>query len=386
MAVFSMFNWLGARPYWLSLIFTCLLIVWMASGEAKQAEEQVEEQQESALVKVQAKRINTETIQRIINLYGRTEPNRITTVKAEVSGKLETLHAERGSTVELRQKIGTIEVNDKKQQLLQARSLLKQRDIELKGSESLAKQGYQGKVRLAEAKASRDLASAMVKQLELAVKKTQITAPYHGVLNERFVEVGDYVAIGDPIATISDIDPIIVTTSVTEKDISSIRLGQDAWVELIDKQKLKGKVRYISSLSDPASNTFKVEVELANPKHVLLGGMSARVSLPLNKVEALKVTPALLALDDTGVLGVKTLENNIVGFTPIKMIRSDDEGIWLSGFSKQAELITVGQGFVKPGDKVIVQYESELEKGKPNAESLSKLQENKVKTEQESVE
>jgi len=357
----AVFNWLGARPYWLSIIFSALLIAWMASGESQEALN-IEAKTENAptLVKVQVSKMKTEPVIRTISLYGRTEPNRVTTIKAEVSGKIEKLYAKRGKHLKSKQKIGSIEVNDKNLQLAQAKSLLKQRDIQLQGSKSLAKKGYQGKVRLAEAQASRDLASALVKQLELALTKTQINAPYQGVLNERYVEIGDYVAIGDPIARITDIDPIIVRTSVTERDISSIKLGQTAWVELINKKKLEGKVRFISSVSDPATNTFKVEVELPNPKHNLLGGLSARVNLPLREIQGLKATPAILAIDDAGILGVKTVENSIVVFTPIKLISSDDDGVWLSGFPEHSEVISVGQGFVNPGDKVQVQYEQEL--------------------------
>ena len=360
MPLFSLFNWFGARPYWLSLFFTFLLILWMATGEANDsALPSTEQESSSPLVKVQVTRMNTELVMRAITLYGRSEPNRSTVLRAEVSGKINKLHAKRGSTVEAGQKIGHLEFNDKKLQLVQAKSLLRQKEIEYKGSKSLAKKGYQGKVRLAEAEASRDLAKALVSQLELALKKTLITAPYHGVLNERFVELGDYVGIGDPIATITDIDPIVVRTNVTERDVSKLALGQVALVAFIDAQQHQGKIRYISAISDPATNTFKVEVELPNPAHQLLAGLSARVEFPLAEVEGLKATPAILAIADDGTLGVKTVENSVVVFTPIQLISSDDEGVWLSGFSKQADVITVGQGFVRPGDRVEVQYRDE---------------------------
>jgi multidrug efflux system membrane fusion protein len=62
-----------------------------------------------------------------------------------------------------------------------------------------------------------------------------------------------------------------------------------------------------------------------------------------------------MALDERGELGVKTVsENDTVVFTPINMVKSDNDGVWLSGLGQQADIITLGQGFVRHGDRVEV--------------------------------
>jgi len=233
----SLLSDLEAKPYWLSIIFTLCLIVWMASGDAPEQSKQLNKNKAQPLIQVQVTSLKTQKITRSITLYGRSEPNRQTTIKAEVHGRIDKLYAKRGARVSKGDKINKIELNDKKLQLAQAKSLLRQREIEHKGSLSLSKQGYQGKVRLAEAETAFDMAKALVSQLQLAVKKTRINAPYDGVLNERFVELGDYVAIGDPIAVITDIDPLIVRANVSEKDVASLILGQMANVTFITRSR-----------------------------------------------------------------------------------------------------------------------------------------------------
>ena len=44
--------------------------------------------------------------------------------------------------------------------------------------------------------------------------------------------------------------------------------------------------------------------------------------------------------------------NSHVKFTPINIIKSESDGIWLTGLGQEADIITLGQGFVRAGDKV----------------------------------
>jgi multidrug efflux system membrane fusion protein len=61
-----------------------------------------------------------------------------------------------------------------------------------------------------------------------------------------------------------------------------------------------------------------------------------------------------MALDEQGNLGVKTVVDQHVKFVPIDIVKSDSQGVWLSGMGQQADIITLGHGFVRDGDKVEV--------------------------------
>jgi multidrug efflux system membrane fusion protein len=63
-----------------------------------------------------------------------------------------------------------------------------------------------------------------------------------------------------------------------------------------------------------------------------------------------RVSPALLTLDDAGTVGIKLLDDSgRVTFIPATVARSSADGVWLSGLPDPAPVITVGQGFVRPG-------------------------------------
>jgi len=52
------------------------------------------------------------------------------------------------------------------------------------------------------------------------------------------------------------------------------------------------------------------------------------------------------------ILVLSLLKIAIVHFTPIQIIKSESDGIWLTGLGEQADIIVLGQGFVRAGDKV----------------------------------
>ena len=346
-------QWFAERPYIIAIIITVVLVVWMASGLMQAQEIPNEKSEHSVIVpKVKVETMYAKIISDTVALYGRTEPDRVTTLKAEISGKIEQVLAKRGAKVEKGQVIVKLEINDLESQLAQAKALLTQREIEHQGALKLSADGYQGKVQVSSAAANLAAVKAQIKRLNIDIANTVIRAPFDGVLNTRYVEQGDYVQSGDDIAMIADLDPLIVRAHVSENNIGQLIVGQKAKIRLLNHENLAGQVRYIASVADDATNTFKIEIAIANNDSDLLAGLSSEVNINLDEMPAIKVSPALLALDEQGNIGVKTVEDGHVKFTAINIIKSEKDGIWLSGLGQQTDIITLGQGFVRAGDKV----------------------------------
>lgn len=347
---------LSAKPWIIALSISLALILWMGSGALKAEPEQQSAKPEVALPKVQVTLMRAVPVERAITLYGRTEPNRKAELKAETAGKVVELLAKRGDYVQQGEPLVRLEMNERQQQLAQAKALYAQREIEFQGAKKLSSQGFSGKARLAEAQAQLEGAKAQVAQLELDIQNTLIKAPFTGIFNERMVEVGDYLGVGDPIAVMYDIDPIVVRADAGQQDVTLLKRGLEGTARFASGELHKGQVRYLSKVADPGTNTFRVELTLANPEHALFAGLSAELELPLTSSEAIKVTPALLSLDEEGNLGVKTVVDSRVLFNPIQLVKADKDGVWLGGFSGEVNVITLGQGFVRPGDLVDVVY------------------------------
>ena len=73
---------------------------------------------------------------------------------------------------------------------------------------------------------------------------------------------------------------------------------------------------------------------------------------------AQKVSPALFALNDDGVVGLRTVDaDGRVAFNPVEIVRDDGDGVWVVGLPDTATLITVGQELVAQGQSVEVDME-----------------------------
>ncbi|MFA0026959.1 HlyD family efflux transporter periplasmic adaptor subunit, partial [Vibrio sp. 10N.261.49.A5] len=88
-------------------------------------------------------------------------------------------------------------------------ALYRLKQKEFKAAQSLKKRGLQGEIAYTTAEASLTEAKAMKRNAELALKNTVITSPFSGVVQDLMVELGDFVGVGDPVAGVIDLDPLV---------------------------------------------------------------------------------------------------------------------------------------------------------------------------------
>lgn len=349
-------NW-SKQPWLVSLFLVILLSVWLGLGVGKAEESAPSTNTQVPLAKVSFQTFHSSPTYRAIDLYGRTAPGRHARLGAEIAGKIIDLNIVKGDVVEAGQPIAQIDKADLGIQLERASALYRLKQKEFKAAQSLKKRGLQGEIAYTTAEAALTEAKAMKSNAELALRNTVIRSPFSGIVQELHVELGDFVGVGDPVAGVIDLDPLVIEADVSERHIQQLKLGQAASVRLLGHQHVEGKLRFISRISTPSTNTFPIEIEIPNSQRLLPAGVSAEVSLNLESQPAIKVTPAMLALDEAGNLGVKTLvssgDDKIVKFINIQLVKAEQDGVWLAGLGEQVDIITVGQGFVRDGDKVI---------------------------------
>ncbi|EDP58629.1 efflux RND transporter periplasmic adaptor subunit, partial [Vibrio sp. AND4] len=234
-----------------------------------------------------------------------------------------------------------------------AKAMLRVKEKEFKAAESLKSRGLQGEVAFATAQAALVDARANLSNVEIALKNTTVRAPFDGILDHRFVELGDFVGVGDPIATVIDLEKLAIEVNVSERHIQFLKQGQQADVRTVNNTHHLGTIRYIGRVSSFSTNTFPIEIEIDNRESLMPAGTSTEVVLSLSEVLAVKVTAAMLALDEEGNLGIKTLRDQHVHFVPIQLVKAEKDGVWLSGLGKQVDIIVLGQGFARDGDLVM---------------------------------
>lgn len=349
----SMIRYFLLRPYYLAFFIILLLFFWMLSSPAQSQLSNVEKKASSTpLPKVMTTHFIPQKMIKQLHLYGKSEANSGAVLRAEVAGKIIKVSVQKGQYVKTGASLVDIDESEHPERLAQAQAKLIESELTYKAVKSLNDKGLQGRVRLAEVNSIYLAAKTQMKQLQLQLKRTHISAPFSGVLQEQFSDEGDYLQIGDPIFRLENSDPIVIRGDATEHHLSQLTLNQEVTATLLSGEILTGKLSYIASMADSESSTFRIEAEFVNPDLKIFSGISAKLTIPLYAVYAIYVSPSVLAMDESGNLGVKLVNQGEVFFKAANLLEADNDGVWLSGFDEPVDIITLGQGFVKAGAKV----------------------------------
>ena len=185
------------------------------------------------------------------------------------------------------------------------------------------------------------------------LNRTEVKAPFSGYI-EQIVKPGNFLERGQICATIIQLDPISLVAGVPEYDINKVRVNQNVFVDLVTGQKIEGRLTFVSKSASPDTRTFSVESQINNPDGLIKDGLTAEISIEIDRVKAHKISPSILLLNDEGKLGIRIVsDGNLAKFVEIVILEDSEEGLWVTGISENVEIIIQGQGFVEDGQEVI---------------------------------
>ncbi len=302
---------------------------------------------------VRVRTITAQMRQQDLLIRGQTQALRKVLVRAETAGTVAAIRADKGAVVKTGDTLCELNVDARAAMLKQARAAAKQKELEYEASKTLAEKGFRSGTAVAGDLAAYEAAKAQVELMEKQFEFTKIRAPFDGVVDDRMVNVGDYLSLGQPCALVVDQDPFLVVGQVSEKDVPQIHIGDAGWAKLISGERADGHVKFVAKSSDAATRTFRLELEVPNPDGMIRDGITADIHITASSIEAHRVSPAILGLDDRGVIGVRIIDaNSRVQFVPVKIVGDGADGVWVTGLPRIATIITVGQEYVVNGQVV----------------------------------
>lgn len=135
-------------------------------------------------------------------------------------------------------------------------------------------------------------AQAQLTNAEIDYSYTKVTAPFDGIVVERFVKLAENVTANQELFRFSEFDPLLCKIQVPEKELSRLQKGQTAYVnvEAWPEERFDASVLRISPVVDAATGTIRVTLQVrAHGK--LSPGMFARVFLVTDTHEDAVVMP-----------------------------------------------------------------------------------------------
>ncbi len=268
------------------------------------------------LQEVQTAYVERQKIVQKVNATGKIQPKDQVKISADVSAKITLLAVEEGDWVEKGQLLveldrerllAVVESGEAIVRSAQANAKLvfenmnmtekeydRSRDLASRNLESQAlldtrQAAYQVEIaRYESAQDQTEQARASLKQAQTALDKTIIYAPMAGTISDLRKEQGE-IAIGsqfqeDVILIIADLSEMEVQVNVDENDIISVKVGQEAEIEVdaLQGRTLKGIVYEIANSANVAADgttdqktEFEVKISITDPESTLRPGMTA---------------------------------------------------------------------------------------------------------------
>lgn len=281
------------------------------------------------------------------------------------------------SRLQAQQTVADLEYNRLHKVFVTKPGLIAQQEIDDAQGKDLAAEAQveAGKAALLAAQSQLDQANAKLQQDTVLFDYSKITAPFDGVVTQRYANYGTLMQAGTssstqvlPLVRLSEDKTFRLVIPVAESYVKYIKIGQPVQVKVPSLDRvLTGTVARFSVDVTTETRTMHTEVDVPNPSHVLMPGLYAEATITLEHKPGALVVP-LEAVnrngDDASVLMVDM--NNHVQDRKITLgLMTASEAEVLSGLNQGDRVVVSDRSGLKAGEEVkpkaveMMQYTSE---------------------------
>lgn len=404
--------------FWLLTVLLVLATGWLIVRLAS-AEPPAPGEMEKTVSDVEIVRLETQEYVETLHLPARLAADRSVVVSGELQARLVEWLVQEGERVERGQKLLRLDVSDldaRREELLAAQHAATiRRDFarrEYKRTKRLAADEIASEADLDGAETARDEAEAEVARigrqldsLSITIAKGVVRAPFAGYVDEHLVHVGTVLSPGQELTRVYDLRHCRVQVDVPDRYLPFLQADNPAIQDYITHAmpggeplreaaffvpglpKLTGgkhrglripaKIARLAQATDPASNTFRVELRFENPGEALRGGMLGRAEIRfLRYPEAIVVPLRSLRMTDEGTRAAVAVSDGerdrvrVREITPISI--QGDQVLVRGGLQAGDRLVVSGQQGLVDGEQVrVLKADGEFLPGAGSAEGES---------------
>jgi HlyD family secretion protein len=362
---------------------------------------------EDPAVAVVVKTIKTGSIEQAITLTGELQPQAQVQLSPKIPGRLQRLSLDDGTAVrenvrvqkgqvvavlehnELQARVeqvkasvqtaeamvtqANVDIEDKLRDKTRMENLFKEGSVTEKQKDSAVTAYEFAKAGVASAQARLTEARATLNQVQITLDDAFIKAPLTGVISKKFVDEGDMVSPGVPIASVLPMETLkflldVPTQYMATIDPDKTEIGLS--VDACPNRTFSGRIEKIHPEVNPRTRTFTMELSVANEKagggdYLLRPGMYATARVILQRRDNVVIVPADSLVRLSGKYLAYVVENNIA-------MRKDIEiGLWSgseievkSGLQAGQQLVVNGQHKLTNGTPVEIVKSAHQEEAK----------------------
>lgn len=309
-------------------------------------------------VRVSVEEVQPETIRDVLVLPGETEARHDVRLAAERDGRVEWVGHEEGQRVSKGELLMRIDVDALKAAIDRIKATVRMKEDVAKRRRNLQKGGMISQEALDTALTELTQAQCNLLEAQEHYEQGFVRSPINGVVNKRYVDPGEFVQRGNPVADLVDNNTIRIYVNVPEMDIRYLKVGQKVHVKIdaYPESSWTGQIDFVALKADRATKTFSVRVVVENSDGRIRPGMIAHVAF-LRRLIPHALAAPLFAIVDKGGERIVFVEQDgqaQARTITVGVIHGDKAEI-VKGLRAGEKLIVTGQHDVEEGTRVSVQ-------------------------------
>ncbi len=308
-------------------------------------------------LRVRAHRVVSSQLTERLATTGTVRANEEVEIVSEISGKISDFHFREGSAVaagQLLLKIDDSELLADRQRALYRVELAERaeaRQQQLLDDGVISSETYD--VALGELNVLR----AELQLIEAQLLKTEIRAPFSGIIGLRWVSPGSYLSSQTRIASLNDLDPVKLDFSVPERYSALMKVGDEMSFRVEGFERaFPGTIYAIEPSVDAATRSLRVRARCPNSDGALIPGAFANVDLVLRSISDALTVPSIAVIPELGGKKVFVFEDGAAQPRTVETgIRSESVVQVTSGLKEGDVVIVSGLMQLQPGLEVEIE-------------------------------
>ena len=289
------------------------------------------------------------------------------TVSAEAEGRVTEILFKSAAAVMQGQALVQLDTSSEESQLASAQAAAALARADLTRLRKLIKRDLASEDAVDRAEAQVKETEAQVGVIDALIDKKTIRAPFSGRLGLRHVDLGQILAVGDPIVALQTLDPVYVDFFITQQKLSHLRQGMQVRVtsDANPGEVFKGEIEAINLEVDPVTRNVQVQAVVDNPEEKLRVGMFVNVELVLPETRQVLPVPAtailyapfgnsVFVVDEIAVSDTQEKEKVLrQQFIKLGQVRGDFVDV-TDGLQAGETVVTSGVFKLRTGMKVVI--------------------------------
>lgn len=261
-----------------------------------------------------------------LSLVGSLAPNETAQIRAEIAGQVREVNFHEGETVRRGQLLLKVDDSELRAQLAQAESRHRLAELNLKRSEGLVEAKSMSQAELDRVRSEFATTEAESQLLRVRIGKTEIKAPFDGIVGARTISPGDYVTAATSITTLDDLSRLKIDFQVPERFTARVKPSSVFTIRAQTPTgvvRAAGEVYFASSIIERSTRSSQVKGYLQGDLSQLKPGMFANVDIVLDVRQGALTVPegaVLITPSGTSLIVVQSKgADKVAEFVPVKL-------------------------------------------------------------------